>query len=734
MANRMRGLVPIATGLDGAGHAGGRSGAVVDSNADSALSALAGEFADIGNRIGRMADKAAAREGDIEGRFAGLDPEFRTRRDNTIRGDAFDRAGLQTAETRLKTQLDVGFDGAYEKHGADPQKLQQALAAQASGVLSGAPDELKPELQQLAARKSFGLMRQSQRELIARTRAEETAALQEELQRNLRGIQQRAFGLGLDASADQVIAGDMAELTRTLLRKGVDDKPLIGRAQAAKLLEAVKQDVTEARLLGAFDRLPSLDAKRQFLAEFEKDFGRSAGLAAQFDFDGFRRVGGMLGSELRRAEAEQHKIDTLIGREVRDIADLAEKGFAPPAEALAAVKARVASSGSPALEAALGVAEETLRWQQSARRRTPAELDGYAAQLRDVARQSGATPAMAARIKVAETLAEEARRELKQDPLGWADRVGLVDVPPLDLQDLAGSVKNRIAIAETVAQRYGIEPEYVRPDERQRLAAMAAQGGDQLLGVATTVAGTAGDRAPAIMAEIGKDAPVVALIGSHVITSGKTKLASDAAAGIALMRTEGHKPVAPPAKDARQYAVKGHGGALSGEGYQAFEQTTIAAANAAYEMRHRVRGLAEFDADLWTKTYREVLGEREIGGEIYGGIAVAKDGRFWGGEGAVIVPPDVRQDGFHDLVDAVRIEDFTAAPRHGDGTAATIADIRRARLEQAGPGRYWLNLGTPEAPRYLQSPSAREPFVLDIEAMKSTLQKRRPDLYLGGGR
>lgn len=728
MVNRMRGLVPLATGINGQGGVG-RVQASTDTGVTSAMATIAGEFADVGQRIGQMADRAAAAEGDLEGRFAGLDPEFRTRRDNTIRGSAFDRAGLQTAETRLRTALEAGFEAAWEKHGQDPARLQKAIGAQTEGLLSGVPDELRVELGLLAQRKGLGLMRQAHRDLVARTRADQAAALQEELQRSLRGVHQRAYALGLDGKADAAIAGDVAALTQTLGRVGIDGKPLVGRAQAAKLLASIKEEVTEARLIGAFERLPTTDAKRRFLGAFETDFAGSKGLAKDFDLDGFRRVGGILNSELRRAEAAEDRAERLLGGEVGKVAKMAEKGFAPRPDDLAGLKARIATSGSPDLEAALAGAENVLKWQQAARRATPDELDAFALSERRRLARDGASPEHVARVEVAEKLAEEARRELKQDPLGWADRVGLVDVPALDVENLPASVSGRIAAAETVADRYGIEPIYLRPDEARRLAATAAQGGDRLIGVATTIAQTAGDKAPAIMAELGREAPTLAFIGGHVVQGGTSLVARDAADGIAMMRNDGFKGVAPAIKEARRLAVEEHAGALNG--MPRAEQAAIAATNAAYEVRARRRGLTDFDEDLWRSTFSEMLGARELDGETYGGVSYSQMGWLGRGSGVVIVPPDVKRDGFRDLIDAIRIDDLSAPPRYADGKPAAIGDVRRASLVQAGNARYFLNLGTDDDPRWLKG-DGDAPFVLDLNALAPVLKKRRPDLYLGG--
>src|SRR5690606_128509 len=126
----------------------------------------------------------------------------------------------------------------------------------------------------------------------------------------------------------------------------------------------------------------------------------------------------------------------------------------------------------------------------------------------------------------------EARKELKADPLGWAERVGLITIAPLDFSSAEAteaSLKARVAQAEEVAGHYGEAVQYLRPDEARQLGALMGEGGSGLLEVAGAIASAVPDHAEAIMGEVGKDAPAVALLGSLVAAAGPTGLARDAA-------------------------------------------------------------------------------------------------------------------------------------------------------------------------------------------------------------
>lgn len=724
-------LIRAVSDLQGRGQVAPQVARPVDDGLSEAMSQVAATFAGVGDKIGRLADHAAQREGEAEGRAAGLDPEFRTRRDLTIRGEAFDKAGLDVAETRLRTTLEDGINGLYEKHAGDPQKLAGGIDGVARGVISNAPDELRPSLELLVKGKKLSFMREATRARVEQARAESAAALQADLTQTLKGMHQRAFALGLDAAADEAVAGDLVALGRSLGRKGIDGKPLVAPAQAQKLLAGAREEVTTARLYGAFQRLPSIEAKEQFLKTLDEDFAASKGLAKEYDLDGFQRVTRHLEGELRSAKVEARAVSHALKEDVAGVQRMAEKGFALPPDRLAAIKSRVAMTTDPELQAGLAEAENLAHWQASARKATPQQIDGFIRGETARLRRDGAEPRAVKRLEIAEKLHGEMTRELKANLLGWADRAGVLKVAPLDLSSAdaaAQSMRTRMAQAEAAGDAYGMTPQYLMPDERKAISGMMARGGDQTLAIAASIAETGGERAPKIMAELADHAPAMALLGGHVAAAGMTPVAKDAANGLALRRVKDFKSRAPSENERRQASATVLGSALAGS--QNDEAAALALADAIYEVRGHAH--TSFKPEIWQQGLREVLGERKVGGDVYGGV-VAQSGWFSGGD-QVVIPANVKQNGWRELVDAIRLEDLSGslgAPLHGDGKPASIQAVHRARLVQAGDGKYLLATGTPDEPKYLQD-GRGEDYTLDLKKLEPILRKRRPDLYLGG--
>lgn len=737
-ANTQRGLLRVATELQG-------QGSVDHAGLSTGLTSFAANFAQIGNEVGKIADHAASVEGSEAGRLAGLDPEFRPTKSMTIRGEAYDNAGITVYGARAKERFAADLADAYDKHQADPQALAAALEGKRNSWLGETIPEIRPELELMFDKSRFTYMRQAARAQAARVSGEQTAALQSELGLQLKTLDQRAYSLGLDGKADQVLASDIEELSRTLGRHGIDGKPLVAPGRAREILDGTKTQVTTARLMGAFERTQGLEAKQAFIDKFREDFSKSEGLAKVYDFKGFTQVERALEADLTRAASEHNAGQRVLQGAIKSQAELAKKGFAPPPDELAALKARVAASGSPELAEGLAQAENLLQWQSAARVMPPAQLDQLVTAERQRLSSGGATPFETERLALADSLLGNMHTELAKDPLGWADRVGLMHLAPLNFADeveAAASLRTRIGQAEEVAAHYGQTPQYLRPEEKRALTALMNEGGHAMLGLADTIAAIAEGRTPAILGELFDEAPALAMLAGLNSTAGRTRAALDAADGLALTKSEeGKKLVAgllPKSTEMRTAAANVIGDALAD--MPRSEGAAITLANQIYTPRALRQGLTAFDASLWQQSLREALGEHVVSGETYGGI-VENDLSGWRSERKIVLPPNVRQSSWREVIDMVTPADLAAAdlgnPVGEDGKTIPVPRLKNMRLVQMpGVGRYALAADDGAAPgeeRFVYRDRPGDPFILDVGKLAPRLAKRRPDLFLGGG-
>jgi hypothetical protein len=734
--NRQSGALQIATDIQGRANIPD----VGSSGAGDAMRRVAGNLASVAGQVGQMADKAAAIEGEEAGKVAGLDPEFRPTKSYSIYGRSFDQAGLQVAETKTRQAMLADLDAVYDQHQNSPGDLQAALAEKRASWLGGTLPEIRPDLELSFDGAAATLNRQATRNYVAKVAAEQTAAMQTELEISLKSLHQKAFALGLDAEADKVLNAEIQRIARVTGRTDPTGKPLIDPAAASKLVAAAQEEMTTARIFGAFERLPSAKAKAEFIKTFEEDFAGSRGAAKAYDLDKFDQVRGHLRSELRRVETEGSTASRLVLSEIKSVADRAAKGFAAMPQELAAIEAQVASSADPDLAVAYAEARDLLAYQTSIRSLTPAELDGAVREMRAAAKP-GASERLVDRITMAESLLDTMRTEIKQDPLGWAERSGRVSkVTPLDFSsaDAAGSsLKARIAQADTVARDYGIEPQYLRPDEVARLSSAIGKGGDDGLAVTAALVQAAGDNAPLVMAEVSKQAPIAAMLGGHVAGVGLTPVAREASLGLALIKTDGFKSRGPKPQEMREAATTVLGSALASAPRD--EAALMALANAVYEVRAQSLGLTEFSAEEWQKGLRELLGERDIGGIVYGGVVPARDGWF-GDDRQIVLPPIVRQDRWQDAIRMITRQDLAVAgipmPVDANGREVPMERVLSGTLvPDRGVGRYQVAAGDPDVPgqeMWIYGGKPGEPLVLDLLKLSPILAKRRPDLFIGG--
>lgn len=702
--------------------------------ANEATAQLKAKIADglnkIGSRIGDFADRAAIKEGAAAGEQAGLDPEFRTRNDYTLYGEAFDKAGLETYKSRLSVMIEQHVGAIEDKHGSDPAGLNTAFSAVSKGFLEKIPQELRVDVATTLERRRISAMRQATRNVVAEQKAEQTAALNNEVESRLKSLQQTAYRTGLDPTADAMLSEELTGLMGRLQVTGADGKRIVSPKSAEKLMKDLGGKVAEARLKGAFVRLPDMASRERFVADLQQKYMEGGDpLLNEFLPDDFERLAGGMVSDIRSEKVAGNAAAAGVRQEVKVIADMAEKGYGLSEEDMATLQARVTASGDPALAAGFDEARNTLAFVQTARKMPPVQLEQEIVTAR-ASLTDGATPQEIARVELAEKVLGTARESIARDPIDWATKTGLIAVPELDLsspQAAAKSLQARAAVAGEVASYYGRDTVYFREGERAALANVARQGGIGLVDMATTMVSALGPEAPKALAEISKDAPEAAVVGGLMTTNGDPMFVKDVATGLQLRATDpAFKALAPSEGQWRPIVAQAFGNALAVS--PETQSALVASANAAYEVRARRLGLDDFDPDVYEGALKAAAGEVYINDRAYGGVTEYNGRR-------VLVPAEVRQDRFDDLIEEIDYKDFpqTGVMPHAGGKGANLATFRRAQLVSIGDGRYWAALGDPDSedPQYLQDAKG-EAYVLDLRKMMPTLRQRRPDYFRGG--
>jgi len=736
----------------------------LESGTDALLTRSAALFGDLAERVGRLADHAARREGEDEGRTAGLDPEFRRRRDNTIRGEAYDTAALEVQRSQLVGRMGEDLLAAYQTHRASPASLDAALQERRRHWIANSDPALTPQVEQIYASNRLHFMREAARDADARARTDLSTALTEEIGERLRGLSQRARGYGIgdlgmgDATVGQVLGGEITELESRLGVVGPDGRPLLTPAQRTAILRQARETVARAQVLGTFERLETNEARGQFIEQMVEDYSTSRGVARHFSLDEFERLRNSLEAELRRGLAGRGAADRELTQRVRDLLAPARQGITPNIDDLAALRGQVEASGDARLLGMLDGAIRMAEMHRNASRAPVGELQAFVVAERERLRGPhglneqdlrGARD----RLVMMEALLSTARTQLHADPVAYGARTGLIPATELDLstpEALARSLRARMPLAEEMGRHHGVPVRYLQAVEQQALVAAMSEGGDRLIGLAGAIAAAAGDRAPDIFRQIFDRAPGLAHMGALAAYGARTDVLRDAAYGIQLRRQEGSdfRPRAAPTQAQRQEMVN----EIIGTAFGGMERARDGAASLAdllYEVRARAAGHATWQPDVYRQALRDAVGG-SVGpdGHRYGGVVFHNPWMLSRGSNPIVIPPQVRADRWQDLIDALRPEDFAVAdadgrivsdglPRGGGDRAIPLSAVRRGTLVPIGGGfRFYVAMGGPNGanPLWLAAPPGtgeQGRFVLDLDALLPRLRERRPELFFG---
>ena len=339
------------------------------------------------------------------------------------------------------------------------------------------------------------------------------------------------------------------------------------------------------------------------------------------------------------------------------------------------------------------------------------------------------------------------RTELGRDPLGLAARKRIVPgIAPLDLalpaqgaagaDALAAQMRERTAQARAVGAEFGQQPVFLTPEEKARLGELAQAGGDPALTFAAAVVRGAGADAPAILAEIGGHAPVLAQAGNLLASGGDPQAARDAleAARLASEVKGATLPYVKPSR-AAELARNGLGTAYVAHGED--QVRVVETAKAIAQTRVRRAGVAPDSSEaetIYGRALQEAAGGVFVDGEQFGGVSGYRQGFFQWNTPKVVVPAGVRADRFPDVIRAVTDADLAGLAETADGRPYRARDLHQATPVAVGGG-YAFAMGDPagEDPRYIRGADGN-PFVLDWRKFEPILRERAPGAFLGSSR
>lgn len=728
-----RGLLP-----DSAGAIARPTGAV-----EKGISEVTEELA---KQLGKFADEAAAIEGERAGKSAGLDPAFRPTDRITVRARAFDKAATETYADMLSARTQRAMRDVYEANKASPAGLATGLDKLQDELIR---NDVFPEIEGAfrakfaTQRLAFEVKARDAQEADVKDRSR--AALLENVNETFTTAAQIATADPRDPKVPTIVAAKIAETHNLLDKAAAGD--VITAVQAGRLKDQATGSIALTATMEQAKKLSRAEDVAAFRDARRKEFGEGklkffdAGWYAKLDSDlaGLERArrtqGNAAGNELSR------RLDDYVGR-------VAAGQTPPPGEWTMLV---AAAGEAPDGARRVQLAEQKVTLATSLRGKSADDADALMRGLRAKWRTEGGVDTERGLVlDFGDKFVTNYKRAIATDPLGAAQMQGLVpQIAPLDLDVFAGT-KDRVAATDFLAQQlaaraaqakavaatYETPPKFLQPLQKEQIKAIVDGGGDTALELAKAIVKGGGADAPAMLREVGGDAPLLAQAGLILQGGGSLSAARDALEAAKIRRDKG-KVTEPNGKD--------FGAALRDEIGPAFMaqpedgarvKATATAITQARLSRGNIDPASTEAREIYKRAAQEAAGAAFVDGVQYGGVGSYKPG--WWTAYKVLVPPGLRADSLRDAVQTLRDPDLAALPVPPQGaggqaySAKEIAGAVPVAVRSGNGIGYRFALGDPNGddPKFIRGADGR-PFVLPWDTVEPLIRGRVPRAFLG---
>lgn len=658
---------------------------------------------------------------------------FRPMAGNSIRAQAYNAAGTRTYLEMLDATMRQDIATVYDRFGEDPAELDRALDALHTVHQS---EHVFPEIAggyEVAFRRVAEPYRgQAARNLERRQEVENRAAFiarTEDMETSkARAIAE--FDPDSEDAAGAIHAAQQAVDAHydSAVARGIMDAD---DAEVAKVKS--RQDAAARFYTKQAAALTSAEDVAALRETMRADF--VAGKLDGVDAGAWDAISSGLDRIERAKTAEARIARRALTRRGDQLADAVLAGADPMSADVSRflLDAKTAPGGSEIAERTTARIEAA----QALRSKTLPEAERYVRGLeRDpAARESGLAG-------FARTAFDRTEKAVRNDPVGAAETIGLIEPQPdlfgdgADLATVAGRVTARIDVAEAVAEHYGVAPRYLRAGEAKALRALGDSDPAAAAEIAGGLVSGAGPAAGKVLAELGTDAPSLLQAGMILAGGGSAAAARDVIAGYGKGPDGNRLPtVKKEIRDAATADV--YGDAYAGAPRDG--AAIAAAAEAIAKARAVEAGIDPKSEDarlLYDRALQDAAGAVYENGVQYGGIAEVKRGGWLGSTHKTVVPSSIRADRFGDVIDAIRDQDLaeaapymSAPPVDPDGKPYPAADIKAAR-PVAVAGGYRFAFGDPmsDDPQWIAGADGR-PFVLSIDGMRDRLEPRAPGAW-----
>jgi len=352
----------------------------------------------------------------------------------------------------------------------------------------------------------------------------------------------------------------------------------------------------------------------------------------------------------------QPKIDA-ANAQLKTLQDVVDEGIAVDINALTDLLSDIndiPDSLTDGLQDELNTLIATGDLGNTLREYTPSQVAGYLSGLRE----EGVDTALELKqLNLAEKMLKNMETQLADDPLTYAMNVGVKDSNNNTVQisgitatpenpDVTANVKKRVADAQIIASKYGIEPKFFTAQERDLLTEfLQSESTDrlQIMGFLGAMVDGGGSSTPDMLAEISDTAPGFAGIGA-LISENRPTAANHALRGMEFIKA-GNKPAGLSAIYTEPEFVGRTGQALR----YSPKTLNVIRENAELIYADIARTETDFNADKWVSAIEMASGMKTVGNKSYGGIQEVR-GQM------TLLPPEVTPDDLEDALSSLTSE------------------------------------------------------------------------------
>lgn len=710
-----------------------------DGATEAALAADAGKLA---GTFGTIADEAAVAEGTAAGKVGGLDPSYRPSDIPTLRAKAFDKAATTTALNRIDADVRTDMQSIFEANRNDPVKLKQGFDTLHAEYLSKHVfPEIEGDFNSQFARLRMPFQNKALANFDEGVRDQSRASLVD----NITATQTNAARMAA-ADPNNPLTGKSIgiELDRTdrLIDEQIASEAITAEA-GAKLKIKTRNDVLQTAALAQASELKTPEEIATYRENVKTKFakGEFRGLTG----DGYQTLDASLQQLQNAKRTEINTGVAQMSKNIDDYVDRAASGLPTPPDEWTKYATSDAAK-TPKGAAVLQVGETKVHIATVMSKMSIDDAGRMVAGMRTEAAKGGATAPDGAVIAFAEEQLTKQRTALNTDQLGFAASKRLIPaVAPLDFQGftasndpaaagvLAAQFRDRTAQAQAVGAEMSRSPQFLRPDEKARLAEVVDQGGDKALALAGAIVKGAGPDAGNVLKEISNDAPLLAQSGLIIANGGSMSAARDA---MEFNRLKANKldPVTAAPTISGPASRDIIGTAYSRVPEAAGNVRVMANAIAGARITRAGVDPKGSEADtIYKRALQEAAGASFVGDVQYGGLSSYSTG-FWGTKAQTVVPPGLRADAFRDVIRSITdadLQGLAVPPQTSDGKPYTAREISRA-FPVATAGGYRLALGNPasDKPLFVRGADGK-PFTLSFDDVIK-IAPRVPGALLGG--